>query len=60
MLLFLVGGFGGAVNAAYALNSVVHNTAWIHGHFHTTVGSAADSRSSARCTGSSRASPAAS
>jgi cytochrome c oxidase subunit I len=40
MLLFLVGGFGGAVNAAYALNSVVHNTAWIHGHFHTTVGSA--------------------
>ncbi len=41
MLLFLVGGFGGAVNAAYALNSVVHNTAWIHAHFHLTVGSAA-------------------
>ena len=41
MLLFLVGGFGGAVNAAYALNGVVHNTAWIHGHFHLTVGSAA-------------------
>jgi cytochrome c oxidase subunit 1 len=40
MLLFLVGGFGGAVNAAYALNGVVHNTAWIHGHFHMTVGSA--------------------
>jgi cytochrome c oxidase subunit 1 len=40
MLLFLVGGFGGAVNAAYALNSVVHNTAWIFGHFHLTVGSA--------------------
>ena len=40
MLLFLVGGFGGAVNAAYMLNSVVHNTAWIHGHFHLTVGSA--------------------
>ncbi len=40
MLLFLVGGFGGAVNAAYALNSVVHNTAWIQGHFHLTVGSA--------------------
>jgi cytochrome c oxidase subunit 1 len=37
----MVGGFGGAVNAAYALNSVVHNTAWIHGHFHLTVGSAA-------------------
>jgi cytochrome c oxidase subunit 1 len=41
MLLFLVGGFGGAVNAAYALNSVVHNTAWIQAHFHLTVGSAA-------------------
>ena len=41
MLLFLIGGFGGAVNAAYALNSVVHNTAWVQGHFHLTVGSAA-------------------
>ncbi|MEO6067069.1 MAG: cbb3-type cytochrome c oxidase subunit I [Gemmatimonadales bacterium] len=41
MLLFLVGGFGGAVNAAYMLNSVVHNTAWIQAHFHLTVGSAA-------------------
>jgi cytochrome c oxidase subunit I len=40
-LLFMVGGFGGAVNAAYALNSVVHNTAWIWAHFHLTVGSAA-------------------
>jgi cytochrome c oxidase subunit 1 len=40
MLLFLVGGFGGAINAAYALNGVVHNTAWIQGHFHLTVGSA--------------------
>ena len=40
MLLFLVGGFGGAVNAAYALNSVVHNTAWVASHFHLTVGSA--------------------
>jgi len=39
-LLFMVGGFGGSVNAAYALNSVVHNTAWIHAHFHLTVGSA--------------------
>ncbi len=40
-LLFMVGGFGGAVNAAYVLNSVVHNTAWIAAHFHLTVGSAA-------------------
>jgi cytochrome c oxidase subunit I len=40
-LLFMVGGFGGAINAAYALNSVVHNTAWVAAHFHLTVGSAA-------------------
>jgi cytochrome c oxidase subunit I len=40
-LLFLVGGFGGAINAAYTLNSVVHNTAWVAAHFHLTVGSAA-------------------
>jgi cytochrome c oxidase subunit 1 len=41
MLLFLIGGFGGVVNASFDLNSVVHNTAWIPGHFHLTVGSAA-------------------
>jgi cytochrome c oxidase subunit 1 len=40
-LLFMVGGFGGSINAAYALNSVVHNTAWVAAHFHLTVGSAA-------------------
>ena len=39
-LLFMVGGFGGSINAAYTLNSVVHNTAWIAAHFHLTVGSA--------------------
>ena len=40
MLLFAVGGFGGAINASFGMNSVVHNTSWIPGHFHTTVGSA--------------------
>ncbi len=40
MLTFALGGFGGAVNAAYAMNAMVHNTAWIHGHFHLTVGTA--------------------
>ena len=40
-LLFMVGGFGGSINAAYVLNSVVHNTAWVAAHFHLTVGSAA-------------------
>ena len=38
MLTFTVGGFGGAINAAYAMNTMVHNTAWIQGHFHLTVG----------------------
>ncbi len=40
MMLFAVGGFGGAINASFGLNSVVHNTAWIQGHFHLTVGTA--------------------
>ncbi len=40
MLLFMVGGFGGAINASFGMNAMVHNTSWIPGHFHTTVGSA--------------------
>lgn len=40
MLLFALGGFGGAVNASYGMNAMVHNTAWVQGHFHLTVGSA--------------------
>jgi cytochrome c oxidase subunit 1 len=39
-LLFMIGGFGGSINAAYSMNAVVHNTSWVPGHFHTTVGSA--------------------
>ena len=38
IIAFVFGGFGGAINAAYAMNSMVHNTAWIHGHFHLTLG----------------------
>jgi len=38
IIAFAFGGFGGAVNAAYAMNSMVHNTAWIMGHFHVTLG----------------------
>jgi len=38
MFTFTLGGIGGAVNAAYAMNAMVHNTAWIQGHFHLTVG----------------------
>lgn len=40
MICFAVGGFGGAINAAYAMNTMVHNTSWIQGHFHLTVGTA--------------------
>jgi cytochrome c oxidase subunit 1 len=40
MLLFVFGGVGGLINASYNLNLVVHNTMWIPGHFHLTVGTA--------------------
>ncbi len=40
MLLFAFGGIGGLVNASYSVNLVVHNTAYIVGHFHLTVGTA--------------------
>ena len=40
MLTFALGGFGGAINAAYAMNTMVKNTSWIQGHFHLTVGTA--------------------
>ncbi len=40
MILFAFGGAGGAVNAGNNLNYVVHNTAWVPGHLHLTVGSA--------------------
>ena len=38
IIAFAFGGFGGAINAAYAMNAVVHNTAFIQGHFHVTLG----------------------
>jgi cytochrome c oxidase subunit 1 len=38
MLLFLVGGITGILNTSYSVNAVVHNTSWVPGHFHTTVG----------------------
>ncbi|MCA9946017.1 MAG: cbb3-type cytochrome c oxidase subunit I, partial [Anaerolineales bacterium] len=39
MILFAFGGIGGLTNASYNLNLVIHNTMWIPGHFHLTVGS---------------------
>ena len=40
LLTLLPGGFGGLVNASYALNVMVHNTAWITAHFHLIFGGA--------------------
>lgn len=34
LLLLTVGGFGGLINASYAMNTMIHNTQWITGHFH--------------------------
>ncbi|MFD1705190.1 b(o/a)3-type cytochrome-c oxidase subunit 1 [Siminovitchia sediminis] len=38
MLFFIPGGAGGIVNASFQLNELVHNTLWVVGHFHITVG----------------------
>lgn len=40
MIIFAFGGIGGLVNASYSVNLVVHNTTYIVGHFHLTVGTA--------------------
>jgi cytochrome c oxidase subunit 1 len=39
-ILFAFGGIGGITNASYNMNMVVHNTTWVPGHFHLTVGAA--------------------
>jgi cytochrome c oxidase subunit 1 len=38
MLTFIFGGAGGIVNGSWQLDNIVHNTTWIPGHFHITVG----------------------
>jgi cytochrome c oxidase subunit I len=40
MLTFVLGGATGLVNASYTMNQVIHNTTWVPGHFHMTVGTA--------------------
>jgi cytochrome c oxidase subunit 1 len=40
MITFVFGGATGLVNASFTMNQVVHNTTWVPGHFHMTVGSA--------------------
>ena len=39
-LMFAAAGFSGMVNAGLNLNYLVHNTLWVPGHFHLTVGTA--------------------
>ena len=40
-VLFLFGGIGGLINASFNINLVIHNTVWVPGHLHLTIGSAA-------------------
>ncbi|MBX5446023.1 cbb3-type cytochrome c oxidase subunit I [Sphaerobacter sp.] len=40
MLTFFLGGATGLINASYTMNLTVHNTAFVPGHFHLTVGTA--------------------
>jgi cytochrome c oxidase subunit 1 len=40
MLAFVFGGVSGLINASFTMNQVIHNTTWIPGHFHLTVGAA--------------------
>ena len=40
MLVFMLGGLSGLINASYTMNLVIHNTSYVPGHFHLTVGTA--------------------
>ncbi|MCA9912454.1 MAG: cbb3-type cytochrome c oxidase subunit I, partial [Anaerolineae bacterium] len=40
MILFLFGGVTGLMNASFNMNVALHNTTWVVGHFHTTLGGA--------------------
>jgi len=37
LVIFILGGITGIVNASYSMSSLVHNTSWIPAHFHLTV-----------------------
>jgi len=37
---FAFGGIGGLINASLSMNLLVHNTTWVPGHLHLTVGTA--------------------
>jgi cytochrome c oxidase subunit 1 len=38
LFILLPGGFGGLINASYAMDAMVHNTMWITAHFHLIFG----------------------
>ncbi len=38
MLAFIPGGAGGIVQTTFQLNQLAHNTLWVVGHFHLTLG----------------------
>jgi len=40
-IMFAAGGFSGMINASMNINLLIHNTMWVPGHFHLTVGTAA-------------------
>ncbi len=40
MVLFALGGVSGLMNASFTMNLVIHNTLFVPGHFHLTVGTA--------------------
>ena len=40
MIAFLLGGISGLMNGSYTMNMEIHNTAFLPGHFHLTIGCA--------------------
>jgi cytochrome c oxidase subunit 1 len=38
LVMLGLGGFGGLINMSYAMNSMIHNTAWVPAHFHLIFG----------------------
>lgn len=40
LVMLGLGGFGGLINMSYAMNTMIHNTAWVTAHFHLIFGGA--------------------
>jgi cytochrome c oxidase subunit I len=40
LVMLGLGGFGGLINMSYAMNAMIHNTAWVPAHFHLIFGGA--------------------